>query len=56
MAVIPDDANQFVEEREMLIGNMQNVKQHNLLQHNLIVERWERWNALNGDDEDGNTK
>ena len=52
--LLPRNPNQSaVEEREVLMGNMQNVEQHNLLQHNLMVERWERWErwiALNGDD------
>ena len=34
------------------MGNMQNMEQHTLLQHDLMVERWETWNALNGDDND----
>ncbi|KAI2500547.1 Plant transposon protein [Fragilaria crotonensis] len=55
MVVLPRDPNQSVEEREVLMGNMQNAEQHNLLQHDLMVERWERWIALNGNDdmEDG---
>jgi hypothetical protein len=53
--VLPRDPNQSVEEREVLMVNMQNAEQHNLLQHDLMVERRERWIALNGNDnmEDG---
>jgi hypothetical protein len=50
MVVVPHNPNQSAEEREVLMGNMQNMEQHNLLQRNLMVERWERWIALNGDD------
>ena len=32
------------------MASMQNMEQHNLLQHGLMVERWEAWIALNGDD------
>ena len=55
MVVLPRDPNQSVEEREVLMVNMQNAEQHNLLQHDLMVEWWERWIALNGNDdmEDG---
>jgi hypothetical protein len=50
MVVVPCNPNQSTEERrEVLMGNMQNMEQHKLLQHNLMVERWERWIALNGD-------
>jgi hypothetical protein len=50
MVVVPRNPNQSVEEREVLIGNMQNMKQHHLIQHNLMVKRWEQWIAFNGDD------
>jgi hypothetical protein len=50
MVVAPCNPNQSTEERrEVLMGNMQNMEQHKLLQHSLMVERWERWIALNGD-------
>ena len=42
MVVVPRNPNQSVKEREVLMGNMQNMEQHNFLQHNLMVERWER--------------
>ncbi len=50
MVLVPCNPNQSVEEREVLMASMQNMEQHNLLQHGLMVERWEAWIALNGDD------
>jgi Plant transposon protein len=50
--VVPRNPNQTVDDREVLMANMQNVEQHNLLQHDLMVERYEMWNAIYGDDDD----
>ena len=49
-AVLPRNLNQDHAEREMMIEDMQNVQQHNRLQHDLMVERWEKWFAEFGDD------
>ena len=37
-------------EREIMIEDMQNVKQNKLRQHDLMVERWEKWFAEFGND------
>ena len=50
--VVPRNLNQTVQEREVMIGGMQNTEQHNLLQHDLMVERWEAWDAIHGEEED----
>jgi len=34
-----------------MIEDMQNVKQNKLRQHDLMVERWEKWFAEFGDDD-----
>ena len=47
---VPHNENQTVEEREVLFGNMQHVENHNFLQHNLMVKRWEKWDANHGHD------
>jgi Plant transposon protein len=54
--VVPRNQNQTGEEREHLTTNMMNVEAHNLIQHDLMVDRWEKWNAENGssDDDDSN--
>jgi hypothetical protein len=49
--VVPRNPNQDFAEREMMIEDMQNAEQHNLLQHDLMVERWEKWFAEFGDDD-----
>jgi hypothetical protein len=40
--VVPRNPNQDYAKREIMIEDMQNVKQRNLLQHDLMVERWEK--------------
>ena len=47
--VVSRNPNQDFAEREMMIEDMQKVEQHNLLQHDLMVKRWEKWFAEFGD-------
>jgi len=49
--VMPRNPNQTLEDREIMMGDMQNTEQHNLLQYDLMVEMWETWNAVNADDD-----
>ena len=48
---MPRNPNQTLEDREIMMGDMQNTEQHNLLQYDLMVEMWETWNAVNADDD-----
>jgi Plant transposon protein len=50
MEVVPRNPNQNHVDREMMIDDMQNIEHHNLLQHDLMVERWEQWFAEHGDE------
>jgi hypothetical protein len=43
IVVVPRNPNQDYAKREMMIEDMQNVEQHQLLQHDLMVERLEKW-------------
>jgi hypothetical protein len=47
--LVPLNPEQTIDEREELVTNMQNIGNHNLLQHDLMVEMGEKW-----DDEHGN--
>ena len=52
--LVPRHVDQTAEEREDIVNNMQNNESHNLLQHDLMVERWENWREENigNDDQD----
>jgi len=50
--VVPRDPGQTIDQREELVTNMQSVASHNLLQHDLMVEMWEKWNDEHGGGED----
>jgi Plant transposon protein len=49
--LIPRNPEQTIEDREELVTEMQDVGSHNLLQHDLMVEMWEKWNNDNGDED-----
>ena len=50
MVVVRRNPNQNHVDRKIMIDDMQNTEHHNLLQHDLMVERWEQWFAEHGDD------
>ena len=50
--VVPLNPEQTMEDRDERVREMQNVEYHNLIQHDLMVEMWEKWNNEHGDDED----
>ena len=49
--LVPRNPEQTIDEREELVTNMQNIRSHNLLQHDLMVEMWEKWNDEHGDND-----
>jgi hypothetical protein len=49
--LVPRNPEQTIDEREELVTNMQNIGSHNLLQHDLMVEMWEKWNDEQGDND-----
>jgi hypothetical protein len=55
--LVPRNLEQTIDKREVLVTNMQYIGNHNLLQHDLMVEMWEKWNDEHGDkdtDDDNN--
>jgi hypothetical protein len=51
-AVIPREEGQTFDTRSQMILAMQNSELHMQLQHDLMINRWEKWNANNDDDDD----
>jgi hypothetical protein len=51
--VIPQTEKQEAEDRTNMMAEMKDANLHNRLQHDLMIEMWDRWNAMN-DEGDGN--
>jgi hypothetical protein len=50
--VIPRQEGQTFDTRSQMISAMQNSELHTRLQHDLMIDRWEKWYANNNDDDD----
>jgi hypothetical protein len=50
--VIPREEGQTFDTRSQMISAMQNSELHMQLQHDLMIDRWEKWYANNNDDDD----
>jgi Plant transposon protein len=50
--VVPRNVDQTKEEREALMCSMKNQEQHTLIQNDVMVQMWEKWNGANAN-EDG---
>jgi hypothetical protein len=48
--VIPRDPEQNGNQRALMIAGMQDSEMHTQLQHDLMVERWQKWFVLNAED------
>jgi hypothetical protein len=51
--VIPQTENQEAKDRTIMMAEMKDTNLHNRLQRDLMIEMWDRWNAMN-DEGDGN--
>jgi hypothetical protein len=45
--IIPQTENQDAKDRTNMIAEMKDTTMHNRLQHDLMVEMWDRWNTMN---------
>ena len=45
--VIPCDVNQTDERRSTMVNEMQCSEYHTCLQHDLMIERWQKWSEQN---------
>jgi hypothetical protein len=50
--VIPREEGQSFDTQSQMISAMQNSELHMRLQHDLMIDRWEKWYANNDDDDD----
>ena len=50
--VIPREEGQTFDTRSQMISAMQNSELHIWLQHDLMIDRWDKWYANNNDDND----
>jgi hypothetical protein len=54
--IIPHNPDHLCEDRATMILEMQHQETHNQLQHDLMIEMWEKWsddNVPGADDDDG---
>jgi hypothetical protein len=50
--VIPREEGQTFDTRSQMISAMQNSELHTRLQHDLMIDRWDKWYANNSNDDD----
>jgi hypothetical protein len=50
--ILPRDPDQTAIMRAAMIAEMQSSERHTRLQHDLMIDRWEKWYSENGNDDD----
>ncbi len=50
--VIQRNVDQDADDRTNMMAEMKDTNQHNRLQHNLMVEMWDRWKVDNEGEQD----